>query len=421
MKKLISRKTYYFFISLIAIFILFPRAVRAQFDRGSLFYSKINQIRSLIITSFYRQVSDETLVKGAFGKMKKTYPPLAKPSDYSWRSFTEIYLKTSSEKPEIAGILAEAAVEGMVDSLNDPYSVLINPQKRQLMKNGDGSIVGIEMGAKNGKTVVIAPLPGSPAEKAGIRSGDVITAINGLSVEKMNLYEASMLITGKCGEKIEFKIIRGGKRHTFYPVLSFFEIKPVHALMLAENIGYIKIALFNGKMFEKFLQDLTYMKRKKVRGLILDLRNNPGGDVNEALRVVARFVPQGVLAWSTKKNEPDFPLQSISGEVFPSKIVLLVNEGTASAAEIATAALSENKRAVTAGRRTFGKGVVQTVFKPTSETELYLTTEVYLTPEKNNFNGTGILPEIVLENSGLNPDPTKDSFVRYAWNYLKKG
>jgi carboxyl-terminal processing protease len=277
------------------------------------------------------------------------------------------------------------------------------------------------MGAKNGKVVVIAPIVGSPAEKAGLKSGDRIVAIRGKSVRNDTLYNASMLIVGKRGDSIDITIERGSRTLTLRPVFQPLKIEPVKYMMLSDNVGYIKIGIFTGKIFSEVQYALNYMKKNNARGVIIDVRNNPGGDFDEALKIAARFVPNGTLIWVVGKDGKPKPKESGSGETFPAPVVILINEGSASASEVMTAAIGGNGKATLMGRRTFGKGVVQTVFKLTGGALLNLTTEKYLTPGKNDINGVGITPHIILQEASQNPDPTKDKFVMEAWKCIKGG
>jgi len=390
----------------------------AQQSREMLFYTYIMKVRGLIKSSYYKPVSDEVLVKGAINRMRKVLPSIRQPSGYDWGTFETYYMGYSQKYPSLAGKLGESAIDGMVDSLKDPYSVLLTPSKRKILEGGDGSGIGLELGYKKGKVVVIAPIVGSPAEKSGLKSGDHIVVINGHSVKNRSLYEASMLISGKRGQKISITVMRNGRKHTFHPQFATLKIDPIKYSILSKNIGYIRIGIFNGKIFQEFRYALNVMKKKKVRGLIIDLRNNPGGDFVEALRIAARFVPDRILVWVISKGGNPQPKKSASGERFNAPVVVLINEGSASASEVLASALSENKKAVLMGRRTFGKGVVQTVYNLTGGAKLCLTTEKYLTPQKRNIQGVGLKPDVVIKNASQNIDPTKDGFVIRAWKYL---
>lgn len=397
---------------------LVSSAVYAQFDKEQLIHFYLQRVRELIKFNYYRHVTDKAMIKGAIEKMSRVDSSMKAPSKYDWRTFQLYYLGLSRGKPELAGKLGEAALEGMVDALGDPYSVLLTPQKQENMESDDGSAIGVELGARDGKVVIIAPLVGSPAEKAGLIAGDRLEAVKGKPVKGLTYYGASMLIKGREGESIDITVMRNGKKVTCRPVFAQLQIKPIEYMLLSNNIGYIRIRTFTGKIFQEFQYALDVMKKKKVRGLILDLRNNPGGDFNEALRVAARFVPDGTLVWVEKERKAAVPQRSGSGETFPAPVVVLVNEGSASASEVLSAALGENKKATLMGRKTFGKGVVQTDFKLTGNAILRLTTEKYLTPDKHDINGRGIHPQITLPNATQNPVPTKDRFVISAWKYL---
>ena len=385
-----------------------------------IYYSYMVKVRNLILSDYYKPVNDETLVRGAVSSMKKILPSLQKPSGYQWKDLEALYMNYAKRNPKLAGDLAEAAIDGMVNSLNDPYSVLLTPARLKLLENSDGSGIGVETGYKNGIVYVISPIVGGPAAKAGIKSGDHIIKVNGKSVKGLTLYETSLLISGRKGEKIDITVNRNGKIITFKPVFARLNIKPIRYVLLSKNIGYIRIGIFTGKILKEFIYALNQMKKKNVRGLIIDLRNNPGGDFRECLNMAARFVPDGVLVWVKLRGRNPEPKQSGSGETFPAPVVILINEGSASASEVFTAALSENGKAVTMGRKSFGKGIVQTEYKLTQDTIIHLTTEQYLTPDKRNIHGIGIKPMIPLKQARQNTISTKDDFVIEAWKYLDR-
>lgn len=417
-----ARKKASVFVLLILFFLcLTPRQGSCQVSRGLLFYSYIKKVRSLIQESFYRRVDEQALVRGAYAGMKKAVPALEIPADCSWSAFEGFYLEYSRRSPEAAGAAGEAALDGMVDSLKDPYSVLLTPGKRGILEGGDGSGIGVELGYREGRVVVIAPIVGSPAERAGLKSGDILLSINGQSTQGMSLYQASLLISGRRGESIPLAVARNSQKLAFSPVFETLRIDPIRYALLSGNMGYIKIGVFNGRILKEFQYALNFMKQQKVKGLILDLRNNPGGDLTEALQVAARFVPDGVLVWVVSKGGDAKPCRSGSHESFPAPVAVIINEGTASASEVLAAALSDNSKAVLVGRKSFGKGVIQTEYRLMGGARLNLTTESYLTPNKKDINNNGIVPNYHVKSTAQNIDPAKDPFVHAAWSHLRSG
>jgi carboxyl-terminal processing protease len=403
------------FVLFFFLLTIFP--VNPQLTRENLYWAYVRNAYQHIRTSYYREVSEETLVQGAADGMNGILPQPVN-IGYNWMHLESLFFQQSKKFPGLAGKLAEASIDGMVKSLNDPYSVLLTPEKIRVLNNQDNCGIGIEMGGKNGRVVVIAPLPGSPAEKAGMKNGDIIAAVNGVSTLEKGLYETAMLIDGRPGEKIKITVIRNGNRIDCYPVFSRFSIDPLYCCLLTNNIGYIRVRLFNGKIFDEFTGKLKSMRGKKVKGLIIDLRNNPGGDFMESLRLAARFVPEGNLVWVKRRDTEPQPRYSGSGEKFPVPVVVLVNEGSASASEVFAAALVENDKALLMGRPTFGKAAIQTQYKLTGGALLNITTETYLTPKMNNIEGTGIKPRIILDDCSQKDDPVQDSAVKQAWKYL---
>ncbi len=399
-----------------AITLFFP--LYGQISRGLLFCSYIKKTYTLILKNFYKKVNKEEIIKNGFLRMRKVIS-FSMPSNYSWEVFERYYLKLSGENPSLAGKLGEEALDGMVEGLHDPYSVLLTPKKLKLLKGGDGSSIGIELGAKKGKVIVVAPITGSPAEKAGFKSGDVILQVGNKSVKGKNLYYISMLIRGRAGDKLPITVLRGSRKITLYPVFSHFKVKPIRYFILPRGIGYVKITHFNGKVYPLFKYALSSMKRRKVKGLILDLRNNPGGDLEESLKIASLFVKKGVLVWVVKRGKAS-PIKPKGEEYVNMPLVILVNEGTASASEILSAAIQENKRGVLIGKTTFGKGIIQTEYRLTGGALLRLTTAAYRTPKKRDINGRGIVPNIVVQNAQPTVSVGKDPLVRKAWKILCK-
>ncbi len=409
----------YKFIVFLCLILVVVRIGLARDLQTMLYFGYVGKVFNLVKNSYYKKIDEKTLIQGAYDGMKKNTPSLNTPSVFTWQALEAFYMNYTSDNPGISGKLAEAALDGMIDSLDDPYSILLTPDKLKTLK-GDGSGIGLELGARKGNIVVIAPVAGSPADKAGFKSGDIIIAVNNQSVKNMSLIEGSLLIAGRQGKKIDITINRGGKTITLSPVFDKLKFEPIKYSLLSGNVGYIRISFFNGKIFNEFIYALNYMKKQNAKGLIVDLRDNPGGDLNEALRIAARFVPDGVLVWVKKEGGEPVPQKSGSNETFPAPVVFLVNRGSASASEVLSAAVSENGKAVLIGQQTFGKGVIQSVFKLTGGAELNLTTQAYLTPEKHNINGMGLKPDYIIDKEPNFSQLARDLQVIAGWKYIKK-
>jgi len=301
--------------------------------------------------------------------------------------------------------LLQSAVRGMVSSL-DPYSAFLDGEDYDDLKissSGEYTGVGIELSIQDDAIVVVAPLDGSPAAAAGIRSGDVIVTIDGVAVNTSSLADTIGRMRGKEGSIVKIGVEREG---TAEPLLfsvkrQHVELHNVRADLPEPGYGYLRIAEFSdttGSEVAAKLRELRKQNKAALKGLVLDLRDNPGGVLEAAVAVADTFLDSGVIV-TAKGRTPDsnFEMDSTPGDALSgAPIVVLVNGGSASAAEIVAGALKDNHRATLMGRTTFGKGSVQTVIPLTTDTALKLTTSLYFTPSGISINHKGIVPDIEL-------------------------
>jgi carboxyl-terminal processing protease len=316
--------------------------------------------------------------------------------------------------------LLQAAVRGMVSSL-DPYSAYLDGDEYDDIKissSGEYSGVGIEVSMEDGQVVVVAPLDGSPAAEAGIRAGDVITTIDNVPVNSTTLADTIGRMRGKEGTTVKVGILREGNPEPLQFTLKRTRVQ-LHSVtsQLAEpGFGYVRIAEFSettGQELEAALADLHKKNRAPLKGLVLDLRNNPGGVLEAAVAVADAFLDSGVIV-SAKGRTPEskFEMSATPGDALKgAPIVVLVDGGSASAAEIVAGALRDNHRATLMGRTTFGKGSVQTVLPLGDDRALKLTTSLYYTPSGASINHKGIAPDIELERDAnpATPAPAPDA------------
>jgi carboxyl-terminal processing protease len=332
--------------------------------------------------------------------------------------------------------LLQAAVRGMVSSL-DPYSAFLEGEDYDDIKissSGEYTGVGIEVSMQDDEVVVIAPLEGSPAAAAGIRAGDVIVTIDGVAVNSSSLADTIGRMRGKEGSIVKIGVEREG---TAEPLLfsvkrQHVELHNVRADLPEPGYGYVRIAEFSdttGSEVAAKLRDLRKQNKAALKGLVLDLRDNPGGVLEAAVAVADNFLDSGVIV-TAKGRTPDsnFEMDSTPGDALSgAPIVVLVNGGSASAAEIVAGALKDNHRATLMGRTTFGKGSVQTVIPLSADTALKLTTSLYFTPSGTSINHKGIVPDIELprDDAAVAPNaeaPTSsrdDEAVRRALKELQ--
>jgi carboxyl-terminal processing protease len=333
--------------------------------------------------------------------------------------------------------LLQAAIRGMVSSL-DPYSAYLDGEEYDEIKissSGEYSGVGIEVSMEDDQVIVVAPFDGSPAAQAGIRSGDVIVAIDGIPVNTTTLADTIGRMRGKEGTSVKIGIARDGVAEPLLFTLkrSRVELHSVRGELIEPGFGYVRIAQFSETTADELQAALGALRQRNkgaLKGLVLDLRDNPGGVLEAAVSVADAFLDGGVIVTAKGRTpESKFEMDAMPGDdLSGAPIVILVNGGSASAAEIVAGALKDNHRAILMGRQTFGKGSVQTVMPLAEDRALKLTTSLYYTPSGVSINHRGIAPDIELERdlkgpaeSGDEPPAAKrDPEVLRAVQELKK-
>ena len=321
------------------------------------------------------------------------------------RTFSEIFgkVKTDYVKPVGDKKLMEGAINGMVESL-DPHSAYLTPdmfKEIQIVTDGKFGGLGIEVTAERGFVKVVAPIDDTPAARAGLHAGDLIIKIDNAMVKGLTLQQAVDKMRGEPGSKISLTVLREGqaKPLTFNMVRDQIRVQSVKSSSLAPGYGYVRITQFQqqtGHDVRAAVQDLIKKNGGKLNGLVLDLRNNPGGVLNGAVEVADLFLDKGLIVY-TKGRVADSDMQfkaSPSALLKGTPIVVLVNEGSASASEIVAGALQDDTRAVIAGMQTFGKGSVQSVLPMANGAALKLTTALYYTPKGRSIQARGIVPDV---------------------------
>ena len=327
----------------------------------------------------------------------------------SLRLFSKVYtlIKNNYIKKESSEKLIFGAVEGMVSTL-DPHTYFLTPSEfRQMKSETSGEFVGIgvKISTRNRYIVVISPIDGSPAAKAGIKAGDIIEKINNISTYNMNIMKAVGLLHGRAGTSVNLLIERKGfkKPEVFKLIRKNIILKSVKYMILPHHIGYVRVSSFQYHTNSQLLKALRIISLKEhgIKGLIIDLRNNPGGLLNQAVKVCSDFIKSGVIVYTKgrikSQDEKYFALGNRPPFKFP--VVVLVNSGTASAAEITAGSLQAHKRAIVVGTRTFGKGSVQTIYTLPGGTGIGLTTAFYFLPNGVSVQDTGVIPNFVIHSS----------------------
>ncbi len=321
----------------------------------------------------------------------------------------------------------DSAINGLLQSL-DPYSAYMSPEifnEMQTETSGEFGGLGIEVSMESGVVKVISPIDGTPASRAGIKAGDYIVKIDETQVQGKSLSEAVELMRGPVGSGIELTIRRRGEKKAliFNIVREIIQIKSVKADLLEKNIGYIRLTSFNensGKQIEKEIKKLE--KNKDVKSYILDLRNNPGGLLSQAIKISDFFLDNGEIV-STKSRKPSENRKwfAKSGDLTNGKtLIVLINYGSASASEIVAGALKDHKRAILLGENSYGKGSVQSIIPLKNKGAIRLTVAKYYLPSGKSISEVGVSPDIEIaeENDDFKIKTETDNQLEYAIKLL---
>jgi len=302
--------------------------------------------------------------------------------------------------------LIEAAISGMLADL-DPHSSYLPPKSFDQMReqtSGEFGGLGIEVTMEKGVVKVVAPIEDTPADRAGLKSGDLIIQIDGEDIQGVSLSEAVEKMRGKVGEKISLKIFREDEKKAFNVTIvrDKIKIRSVRWSLEKDGIGYVRITTFNEQVGELLPTALKELREKNdnqdLEGLVLDLRNNPGGLLNQAIFVSDAFLNQGeIVSTKGRISAQNQVTHAQKGDLMNGKpIVVLVNGGSASASEIVAGALQDHKRGIVMGTKSFGKGSVQTVINLPEGAGMRLTTALYYTPSGRSIQAKGIEPDIAV-------------------------
>jgi len=321
----------------------------------------------------------------------------------------------------------DSAINGLLQSL-DPYSAYMSPEvfnEMQTETSGKFGGLGIEVSMESGVVKVISPIDDTPASKAGIKAGDYIVKINEIQVQGKSLSEAVDLMRGPVGSAIELTIRRRGERKalTFKIVREIIQIQSVKADLLEKNIGYIRLTSFNENsdtQVEKQIKELE--KNKDVKGYILDLRNNPGGLLSQAIKISDFFLDNGeIVSTKSRKASENRKWFAKKGDLTNGKLlIVLINYGSASASEIVAGALKDHKRAILLGENSFGKGSVQSIIPLKNDGAIRLTIAKYYLPSGKSISEVGVSPDIEIaeETEEFRIKTETDNQLNYAIKLL---
>jgi len=316
-----------------------------------------------------------------------------------------------------SGTLSQGAIQGMLEALDDPYSSYLDAETHQLgLSSLEGEIEGIgaQVAIRDEQLTIIAPIADSPAAKAGIRAGDIVLEVDGRSTSEMSLAEAVLNIRGPKGTSVRLLILHQDETEPEEIEIVRAKIElPSIRFEMKEDIAYIKITHFSARTSEELLPVLNSMTEKEARGIILDLRSNPGGILEIVIDIVSHFLTEGVVVNVVDNQGIHTPFMVKPEEVVTDlPTVVLVDSFSASGSEVLAGALQDHGRAPIAGSKTFGKGSVNVLYKLKDGSGLYITTARWLTPNGRLIEGEGITPDHELELEG-------EEAIQWAIDYLK--
>ena len=348
------------------------------------------------------------------------------------RTFADVFnhIRVSHVEEVDDETLLEYAIQGMLEGL-DPHSSYLNAESYddlQVSTSGEFGGLGMEVGMENGFVKVITPMDGTPADKAGIEPGDLIIKLGDQPVKGLSLNEAVKLMRGPKGSEIDLTIVREGVNNPFDLTLKrdIIKVVSVRNKELDPGYQYIRIAQFQAKTGQEFTDIITKFNKadKPLKGLIIDLRNNPGGVLKSSVEIVDALLEGGLIVYTKGRIENADSSHSASGEdlLQGTPIVVLINGGSASASEIVAGALQDHRRAVIMGTKSFGKGSVQSVVPITDDRAIKLTTARYYTPNGRSIQAQGIEPDIVVERAKIETIKTRAGISEASLKgHLKNG
>lgn len=333
-------------------------------------------------------------------------------------------IKAESLKTVNGATLIEGATAGIVESLDDPYSTYLTKQEwsdLKLQLNAEFGGIGVYVTQLNdGRLQIVAPIKGTPGAKSGLKNGDIITKINGKSTAHMDQEVAVGLMRGDSGTQLKLSVYRqsDNKEYDFTIIREIINVPSVEDKVLpgATPIGYVRLTQFSAHSAQEIADSLNDLNKQKVQGIILDMRDNGGGDFDAAVAIANMFLNNKDIV-SVKDVRGKTTVSKSAKGSFTLPMVVLVNGNSASASEILSGALQDNKRALLVGQKTFGKGVVQTVFPLRGGGALKLTTQKYFTPKGTDINKVGIHPDYLVKNP---EDNSQDLQLDRAIEVLKK-
>lgn len=341
-----------------------------------------------------------------------THPASSAPDDVEedfavfwdvWRIVKKDFFGETDHQAMIQG-----AIKGMVDALDDPYTQYLDPEQNAIMREDDSGEfegIGATVDMVDGRFTIVSPLKDSPADRAGLEAGDVILEVDGKAIQGMELMEAVSLVRGPKGSTVRLTIQREDVAEPFTISIVRAEIPliSVESRMLTDQVGYLAIRSFGGRTVQELGDNLRDLEEQGAEALILDLRGNPGGFLDAAVETVSRFVDDGPALWWQEADGASRPLRVKPRRTFDWPMIVLIDEGSASASEIVAGALQDSGRATLVGTHSFGKGSVQNVHQLRDGGSVRVTTARWLTRDKHGIDGVGLEPNIRITQDESRP------------------
>ena len=404
----------------------------STFNKILFFIRRILLVSILFTTTSFFTISDvqalsdsKQIVLDAWTLVNEGYYDPDIFDEIQWKKIRQKTLQKQIDNSE----QAYAAIEEMLKPLDDPYTRVLRPKDYALLKSSNlGSEingVGLQLGTddESGKIVIISTLAGSPAEDAGILSGNFIESVNGESSLKLGLANTASKLRGEKGTKVLVTISdKDGESKEIDLERRSVDLRPVRTKRLRDEthtIGYLRITQFSESVPKKIEEALQELNEKEVEGIILDLRNNSGGLVSSGIAVADCFLNKKLVVETKNREGIKDSIISEEKTIFNGPMVTLVNSGTASASEILSGALQDNGRSALIGKQTYGKGLIQSLKSLTDDSGIAITVASYLTPKGNNIQGRGIIPDKILDfNEAKDFGSSEDKWVKNAEIYL---
>ena len=381
---------------------------------------------TFLVTSIgmYQYFTNDGFGKSIVAKSKENEEIVETLNNYR-RIIDKYYLGEIDEEE-----LKEGAISGYIKGLGDEYTEYISKEDMEdYMADTVGNFVGVGIymvqDTEANKIMVLSPIKGSPAEKAGIQPGDYIISVDGISYTGEQMTEASNNIKGEEGSKVKIQILRDNETLDFELTRENIKVNPVEGEVLEKNIGYIAFSSFDDGTAEEFKNKFQELEKQGIKSLIIDLRNNGGGIVDEALSIANYILDKdSVILYEVDKNNNETVEKTTDDPIINMPIVILTNENTASSSEILAGALKDHKKATIVGEKTYGKGVIQRLLTLPDGSGLKITSEKYLTPNRTEINKVGIEPDEKVElpetvTNILNVEKNEDTQLQKAIEILK--